>query len=308
MNWLRRNPHRKRVILICGPTASGKSALAIALAKHLETFVVCADSRQVFREMTIGTARTLRNEMQGVLHFLCGHRSIHEIYHAGIFEEEALEVCHQVFSIKDNLIMCGGTGLYIQAFTQGLDEMIESRPEIRDQLNLEYSEKGLTWLQQEVREKDPEYFCEADIQNPQRLIRALEVIRTTGKTYSSYRKGEKKSRPFEIISFGIDMDRGLLYQRIDQRVDEMVKAGWENEARTLLPFRHLNALQTVGYNEWFAHFDGILTRAETIEKIKQHTRNYAKRQLTWFKRNEDMHWIPSCDPEQQLKFILKTLG
>lgn len=306
-NAVSKKKNQKTVIIICGPTASGKTSLSIELAKKLNTFVISADSRQVFREMHIGTGRILREEMQGILHFLSGHKSITDEYHAGIFEEEALEVCEQVFSIKDTIVMCGGTGLYIRAFCEGLDDMVESNPEVRAALQEGFEKNGIEWLQQQVKEKDPLYYNKADIQNHQRLMRALEVMIQSGKPYSDYRTGEKRERDFRIVKFGIDPGRDELYEKINKRVDKMISKGLEEEARAMYPHRHLNALDSVGYTEWFEHFDGKMTRDETIEKIKQHTRNYAKRQMTWFKREEGLQWISPEKPEAALKIILNSI-
>jgi tRNA dimethylallyltransferase len=202
--------------------------------------------------------------------------------------------------------MCGGTGLYIRAFCDGLDDMVESNADLRNKITADYEKNGLSWLQKEVKEKDPLYYSKADIDNPQRLMRALEVVLLSGKPYSEYRTGEKKDRDFKILKFGLDPGRDDLYNKINKRVEKMVAKGMEEEAKAMYPHRKLNSLQTVGYTEWFDYFDGKLSRDEAIEKIKQHTRNYAKRQMTWFKREEGIVWINPDNMEKGLNQILKT--
>lgn len=276
--------NRKYLIVIAGPTASGKSKLAIDLALHYHCEIVSADSRQVYREMNAGVAKPDPLQMATVPHHLIGHVSIHDAYNAGIYEQEALHVLDELYSRRDIAILAGGTGLYIHAVLEGFDVFPEISPDIINRLKNKLEEQGPEALQNDLKQKDPEYYARVDIHNPHRLIRALAVIESAGLPYSQLRKQRKKTRPFIPIPLLLSAERNRLYQRINQRVDEMVNLGLKEEALTLYPFRHLNSLQTVGYQEWFDHFEGKLTEAEAIDKIKQHTRNYAKRQWTWFRR------------------------
>lgn len=273
----------KFLIVVIGPTAVGKTALSIKLAQAFKTEIISADSRQFFKEMCIGVARPSDEELSAVKHHFIAHISIHDNYTAGKFEQDALEKIRQLHENHQIVIMTGGSGLYVQAVTHGLDNPPAS-PEIREQLNLEFEEKGLEYLQEKLQNLDPEIYKTIDLQNPQRVIRALEVCLVSGKPYSYFLNHSAKERPFETILIGLNIPREQLYQRINDRVDEMVKLGLIEEARALYPLKHLNALQTVGYKELFMAFDGLCTENEAIEKIKQNTRNFAKRQLTWFKK------------------------
>jgi tRNA dimethylallyltransferase len=273
----------KFLIVVIGPTAVGKTALSIKLAQAFKTEIISADSRQFFNEMQIGTARPTEQELAAVKHHFVGHLSIHDNYTAGKFEREALEKINQLHDNHQVVIMTGGSGLYVQAVTHGLDNPPAS-PEIRDQLNHEFEEKGLEFLQEKLKTLDPETHNTIDLNNHQRLIRALEVCLVSGKPYSYFLNHSAKERPFKTILIGLNLPREQLYQRINDRVDEMVKLGLVEEAKALYPQKHLNALQTVGYKELFLAFDGQMSEEEAIEKIKQNTRNFAKRQLTWFKK------------------------
>src|ERR1043165_2925753 len=273
----------KTLIVIAGPTAVGKTALSVSIAKELHCPIVSADSRQFFREMNIGTAKPSTEEMSQVPHYLVGSHSIAEDYNVGKYEAEVIPLLNELFRDHDFVILCGGSGLYIDAVCKGFDELPEADPEIRKRIGNILQAEGIEGLQNLIRELDPEYHSKADLQNPQRLSRALEVCLSTGKPYSSFRKGNKKKRNFETLKIGLNMDREKLYGRINLRVDDMMKAGLAEEARSLFPNRHLNALQTVGYSELFAHFDGKISLEAAAEQIKQNTRNFAKRQLTWFR-------------------------
>jgi len=273
----------KFLIVVIGPTAVGKTALSIKLAQAFKTEIISADSRQFFEEMHIGVARPSEKELASAKHHFIAHLSIHDNYSAGRFEEEALEKIRQLHANHDVVIMTGGSGLYVQAVTHGLDNPPAS-PKIREKLNLEFEERGLEYLQEKLQNLDPEIYKTIDLHNHQRVIRALEVCLVSGKPYSYFLNHSAKERPFKTILIGLNLPREQLYQRINDRVDEMVKLGLIEEARALYPLKNLNALQTVGYKELFMAFDGLCTEGEAIEKIKQNTRNFAKRQLTWFKK------------------------
>jgi len=289
---------KKTLIVVLGPTASGKTALSIALARKYKTEIVSADSRQVFREMTIGTARPTEQEWDGVQHHLLGHLSIHDNYNAALYERDATKILNAIFEKHDNAIVCGGTGLYIKALLEGFDEVPPADETIRQQLETDLSEKGIEYLQEELKKRDPDFFAIAEIQNPQRLMRAIEMVMVSGKTHTELRKGKKKTLPWIVRKIGIDLPREELYMRINRRVDEMMQNGLLEEAKTLFPYKHLNALQTVGYTELFDHLEGKIDLEKAVELIKQHTRNYAKRQLTWFRRDEEIIWVkPGVVPD-----------
>lgn len=279
---------KKYLIIIGGATASGKTALAIRLAQYFATEILSADSRQFYREMTIGTAKPTQDELSVVKHHFINNISIHDVYSVGEYEREALKVLSDLFEKKDVAIMVGGTGLYIRAICEGLDEFPEVPLSIKEKLEHLYQTQGIKPLQEMLKQSDYEYYQEADIQNPMRLIRALSVCEASGNPFSSYRKGKKSERDFLPIYICLDVPREVLYDRINKRVDAMIEAGLVDETRTLYPFRDLTALQTVGYTELFDYFDDKMTLHEAIDKIKQHTRNYAKRQTTWFRK--DVHW------------------
>lgn len=286
-----------------GPTASGKTAASIALAKHFDTEIVSFDARQFYREMRIGTAVPTDDELKEVRHHFIRDRSVNEPLSAGRFAEAALKQLERLFTENEVVIAVGGSGLYWRALSTGLNDMPEIPTDIRLALQEEFKEKGVTPLQEELKSKDPAYYGKVDVQNPMRILRALEVIRTTGDTYSQYRNQPLPDRPFRSVMIGIDWQRETLYERINQRVDQMVADGLETEAGALLSLRDKTPLDTVGYKEWFQHFDGDLSRADAINDIKQHTRNYAKRQLTWF-RKEPMEWFaPEDVPEAMIQWI-----
>jgi tRNA dimethylallyltransferase len=289
--------------VIAGPTASGKTAAAIRIAQHFHTEIVSADARQFYREMSIGTAKPSPEQLAAVPHHLVGNKSITELYGAGHFGREAMNVLKEIFNHHDIAILTGGSGLYIDAVVHGVDDFDEVPEGLREALNAELAEKGADWLRQEVQALDPAYYATADSSNPRRLLRALEVIRSTGRTYSEQLGRAKAQRPFTTINILLDLPRETLYERIDQRVDDMMRAGLAEEARKLYEFRHYNALKTVGYKELFDHFDGKTSLETAVALIKQHTRNYAKRQLTWFRnRGEYARFNPS-DTEGMIHYI-----
>jgi tRNA dimethylallyltransferase len=284
-------PANKTLIVIAGPTAVGKTEAAIGLAQHFNTVVVSADSRQFFREMSIGTAKPSEEELAAAKHYFIDSHSITESFSVGDYEKQAIALLDELFKTHDTVILAGGSGLYIKAVCEGFDDLPVAPPEIRGRLNSELDEHGINYLQEKLKNADPDYYHEVDLNNPQRLIRALEVFETTGKPFSSYRVATINKRPFTIIKLALNMPREVLYDRINRRVDLMVQQGLIDEVRLLLPYRHVNALNTVGYSELFDYFDGKTDLETAIALIKQNTRRFAKRQLTWFRRDTDTIWV-----------------
>jgi tRNA dimethylallyltransferase len=281
----------KTVILIAGPTAVGKTALAIELAQHFHTAIISADSRQCYKEITIGVAKPSVEELNTVKHYFINSHSITHEVTAAAYEQYALTVAEELFATNNFAVMVGGTGLYIKAFCEGMDQIPAVPDELRMQLQQTYQQKGMAWLQQELQQHDPLFAAQGEMQNPQRMLRALEVVLASGESIIKFRTGEKQQRPFDIIKIGLELPREELYNRINLRVDLMMKEGLLEEAKPVYPQRQLNALQTVGYRELFDYFDGTLTLPQAVEKIKQNSRHYAKRQLTWFKRDAAMKWF-----------------
>jgi tRNA dimethylallyltransferase len=282
----------KTLLVVVGPTGIGKTALAVQLAKHFKTEILSADSRQFYREMEIGTALPNNEELQLATHHLIQHKSIRDTYTVGDFEREALALLDQLYIDHDLVIMVGGSGLYIDAILNGMDSFPDIEPSIREVLNKELDQHGLDLLQQELTAVDPIYAQKVDLQNPQRVLRALEVWRATGKPYSSFLGRKKTARPFKTVIIGIEADREVVYNRINNRVDGMMAAGLLKEAIGLKEFKALNALQTVGYKELFQYLDGNCTLEEAVEEIKKNTRRFAKRQGTWFRKNKAIIWVP----------------
>ena len=292
------------VIIITGPTASGKTALALQLAQHFSTEIISADSRQCFKELNIGVARPTDEELQSVHHFFINSHSVHEEVNAGIFEQYALQSVEKIFPKKPVAIMVGGTGLYIKAFCEGMDNMPFIPTQVRNEIITQYEAHGIEWLQNELREKDPAFWKIAEQQNPQRLMRALEVLNHTGKSITTFRSNKKTERPFHIIKIGLELPREELYQRINARVDKMIDTGLKQEAQSLIPLQYLNALQTVGYSELFDYFANKISLLKAIENIKTNTRHYAKRQMTWFKRDTEITWFAPDEFEKIVNYIL----
>ena len=286
---------KKKLIVIVGPTAVGKTRLAIDIAKHFHTEIISADSRQIYKELTIGTAKPSDAELQEVRHHFINSHSIHNDYDAARFGDEALAMITKLFERSDYVVVCGGSGLYLKALLEGFDDIPEVADEVRDQLIEEFETKGLLWLQNKMRELDPSYFQQIDQKNPVRLMRALEVKIATGKSISDFQTRVKRTHPFSVVKIGLELERAVLYTRIDERMDSMIDSGLMEEAKALYPFKNLNALQTVGYREIFDYLDGQYDWDEAVRLLKRNTRRYAKRQLTWFKRDEDIRWFNPSD-------------
>jgi tRNA dimethylallyltransferase len=285
----------------------GKTELAIALAKEFRTEIISADSRQFFREMNIGTAKPTASQLAEVKHHLVNSHSIHDDYNAGRFETDALECVLDIFSSHEVAILCGGSGLYIDLVCKGSDEMPPRNPVLREALTKTYNSEGIQALQEKLRALDPEYYKVIDLNNPHRLIRAIEVCMESGRKYSEMRSQKKSERPFRIIKIGLEDEREKVYQRINDRVEEMMRNHLLDEAKSLFSFRQLNALQTVGYTELFDFIDGKISLDEAVLLIKQHTRNFAKRQWTWFKRDKEITWFRPGETAAVISYINSTV-
>lgn len=281
---------RKKLVVILGPTAVGKTALAIRVAQHFKTEIISADSRQFFHELNIGVARPSIKELSAVPHHFIDFISVEDHYSAGAYERDALDKVATLFSVHDVVVCCGGSMMYIDALTEGLDELPSDKA-IREDLNNDLVKNGKQFLQQKLLLLDPDYYAMVDTENPHRIIRALEVCMITGKKYSELRTSSMRKRNFDIVMIGLSADRTWLYDRINKRVDEMMNAGLLDEAKHVYAMKNLNALNTVGYKELFDFLEGKCSLPEAVAKIKQHTRNFAKRQLTWWRRDEEIHWI-----------------
>lgn len=289
----------KKLIVIVGPTAIGKTGLSIKLAKHFNCEIISADSRQFYKEMEIGTAKPNTDEMDGIPHHFVGHLSIKEQYTAGKFEKDVIEKLESIYKTQNNAILVGGSGLFVNAVCFGLDD-IPSNSDIREQLIKELETEGIEKLQSELKTADPEYYNTADIQNPHRVIRALETYRTSKKPYSSFRNSTQKKRPFEIIWIGLNMERDQVYANINKRVDIMMENGLLEEVNKLEPFKDLNCLKTVGYQEFYQNPGNIAT---AVELVKQNTRRFAKRQITFFKRNDKIKWFNPNQVDEIIAYI-----
>jgi len=295
---------KKTLIVVCGPTAVGKTDLAIALAQQFKTEIISADSRQLYHEIPIGTAQPTQQQMAAVKHHFVANRSISGNYNAGMFERDALVLLQKLFSTYNQVVLCGGTGLYIKALCHGLDEMPKADENLRNLLNKQLTINGLSQLQQQLKNLDPEHYSKMDVQNPQRVIRALEVCLSTGKPFSSFHQNKKQPRPFSIVKIGLELSKETLNARINERVDAMLANGWLQEAKSVFSKRNFNALNTVGYKELFLHFDGELTLEEATRKIKTNTARFAKRQFTWFRKDTEITWFERPTVEK----LLATLG
>ncbi|MEK9613683.1 MAG: tRNA (adenosine(37)-N6)-dimethylallyltransferase MiaA [Flavobacteriaceae bacterium] len=296
----------KSLIYIAGPTGIGKTKLSLELAKKLETEILSCDSRQFYKEMKIGTAVPTEKELKQIPHHFVQHKSIHDIYTVGDYEKEAIKKLEELFKEKDDVVMVGGSGMYADAVMFGMDQFPKIPEEIRTQINLFYQTHGLKGLQDLIREKDPKYYNRVDIQNPVRLIRALEVCIASDQPYSSFLGKPRDPRPFVSKMIILHSNRQVLYDKINNRVDGMIKAGLEEEARGLLEFKDLSPLKTVGYKELFPYFAGERSLQESVDEIKKNTRRYAKRQITWFKKYENALCFPSNTPVKEVHELLKT--
>lgn len=298
----------KRLIVVVGATASGKTDLSISLARNYNAPIISTDSRQVFKGLPIGTAYPSQEQLQAVEHHFIGERELTENFNCGEYEKQALERLETLFVKHDTVVAVGGSGLYIRALCEGMDELPEADETLRAELAERLENEGLESLLVQLKELDPEFYEVVDRQNPARVTRALEVCLTSGCKYSQLRKSERKARDFQIVKIGITMPREELYDRINRRVDIMINAGLEAEARAVLPYRDCNSLRTVGYSEMFDYFDGKITFDEAVELIKRNSRRYAKRQTTWFGRDNDIVWFNRGEEEQIIKYIDSQFG
>lgn len=296
------------LIVVVGPTAIGKTALAIALAKHFQTEIISADSRQFFTEMSIGTAKPSEEELAAAPHHFINSHSVTQLFSTGDFEIQALALMEKLFAKHDVLVMVGGSGLYINAICNGLDDMPEIDLNIREQLNQQFVDEGIEPIRKQLAELDPEYFSKVDQSNPQRMIRGLEVVLSTGQKLSSFLTANKKERPFNIIKVGLNTDREKLYNQINHRVDVMIENGLVEEVKSLETYKNLNALKTVGYSEIFDYLDGKTDLATAIDKIKQNTRRFAKRQLTWFRKDTETSWFEPNENNNIIAYLKDKLN
>jgi tRNA dimethylallyltransferase len=285
----------KTLIVIAGPTASGKTSLAIALARRFGTSIISADSRQCYQGMAIGSAQPTLQEQLEVKHYFVDQFPVTETQTAAGFERLALGWLDEIFASNDVAIACGGTGLYIRALCEGLDKMPAVNPDVVNEVDDTYRERGLAWLQAAILNEDPDFAASSELDNPSRLLRALSFKRSTGRSIQDFRTGIQKARPFRIQKYSLDLPRNELYARINERTQQMIRAGLLEEVRSLTPYRNLSPLQTVGYTELFQYLDGSCTLDFAVEKIAQHTRNYAKRQITWFRKDPAFQWQTSED-------------
>lgn len=293
----------KTLIVIVGPTGSGKTDLSIRVAEHYACPIISTDSRQFYRGIPIGTAQPDNEQLERVEHHFIASHELTDDFNCGAYEVAALKRLEELFYKHDTVVAVGGSGLYVKALCEGMDDLPEVEPALRQQLSDRLKREGLEALAEQLRELDPTFYEIVDRKNPARVLRALEVCIATGKPYSALRTGVKRERPFNIVKIGVTMERAVLYERIDRRVDIMVEAGLEQEARKVYPLRHLNSLQTVGYREMFDYFDGSISRDEAIELIKRNSRRYAKRQLTWFGRDGEIEWFLPSETEKIVEYI-----
>jgi len=296
------------LVTIVGPTAVGKTAVAIAMAKYFNTEIISADSRQFYREMKIGTAIPSAEQLAAVRHHFIGNRSVQEYYNASMYEYEVLALLDGLFDRYDVIIMAGGSGMYIDAVCNGIDDFPAVNALVRENLKSAFQQKGIDWLRSQLKESDPAYYSQVDLSNPKRLLKALEIITMTGRPYSSFLTRQKKERDFGIIQTGLNIERKQLYENINLRVENMIRKGLVEEAKALHPFRKLNALETVGYKEIFDHLEGKTSLKEAIDLIKRHSRQYARRQLTWFRKNKHVRWFSPDEPAAMIGYILSRMG
>ena len=293
----------KTLIVITGPTAVGKTALCLDIAQHFGIPIINADSRQIYKELKIGTASPTDEQLAKVKHYFVGSLSLNDYYSASLFEQQTMEILEREFAKSDYALMAGGSMMYIDAVCDGIDDIPTVDDKTRETLKARLAAEGLEPLVEELKKLDPEYYEIVDKQNPRRVVHGLEICLMTGKTYTSFRKREKKQRPFNIVKIGLNREREELYNRINQRVDQMMAEGLLEEAKSLYPMRHMNALNTVGYKEMFAYLDGTWTLEEAVERIKGNTRRYARKQLTWYKKDEQIRWFHPDEKEKIISYI-----
>ena len=293
----------KILYVLLGPTGIGKTVLSLHLARHLGCPVISADSRQLYKELPIGTAAPTSEVLAQVKHYFIATHSVNDYYSASLYEEEAISLINRLHETHASLLLCGGSMMYIDAVCKGIDEMPTVTPEIRETIWRQYLNEGLAPILEELKQSDPVHYDEVDRMNYRRVIHAVEICRMTGTPYSSFRTNRIKTRPFQICKIGLHCERQELFQRINRRVDEMIANGFVEEAHQVYPLRHLNALNTVGYKELFAYFDGVYTLDEAIEKIKRNTRIYARKQITWFKRDPDIQWFHPDSMEEIINYV-----
>lgn len=293
----------KTLFVVLGPTGIGKTAMAISIAKMLGSEIISCDSRQFYKEMRIGTAVPSHDELKAVKHHMVQHLSVHDYYNASMFEQDALALLNEIYKQADYAVMTGGSGLYIDALCHGIDDLPDYDKALRQELTSEFESEGIESLRRRVKQLDPDYYKTADLNNPKRLLKAIEMSIITGMPYSRQLTKPRKKRPFKVVKIGLQLDRSVLYQRVNTRVDDMLKNGLLNEARGLHHLKGVNALNTVGYKELFACFEGVITLEKAIELIKRDTRRYARRQITWFKRDADIHWFDVMEKEKVLDFV-----
>ena len=292
--------------MLTGPTASGKTAVAIKLAQYFKTEIISADSRQCFKELKIGVARPSEHELKEVPHYFIASHSISDELNASVFERYALEKTEELFKEHDTILMVGGTGLYIKAFCEGLDDIPAVSKDLHQSIISGYKANGLQWLKEQLAAKDPGYYQRGEINNPQRMMRALEVIESTGRSILDFRNGKKAERDFRIIKTGMEISKEALHRNINARVEQMVKGGLVDEVKGLFPFKNLNALQTVGYSEIFDYLDGKILLQTAIDLIKTNTRKYAKRQMTWFRKDEEIKWFSPMQVKEMIEFAARS--
>lgn len=291
------------LIVIVGPTGAGKTDLSIRVAQHFAAPILSTDSRQIYRGLPIGTAQPSAEQLRAVEHHFIASHDVTQEFSCGAFETAALALLDELFRTHERVVAVGGSGLYVRALCEGMDDLPQVDTALRARLNDELVREGLDALVERLRQLDPAYYEVVDRQNPARVLRAVEVCMQSGRPFSEQRTGTRRQRPFNVVKIGVTLPREELYERIDRRVDAMIDAGLEEEARRMLPFRNLNALQTVGYRELFEYFDGAISREEAIERIKRNTRRYAKRQLTWFRRDPEIRWFSPFETEAVLAWI-----
>jgi len=293
----------KYLVVIAGPTAVGKTDVAIKLATHFKSEIISADSRQFYREMSIGTAKPDQDQLKSIKHHFIGQLSISDYFNVSVFENEVLKLLKNLFLNTNIIFLVGGSGLYIDAVCKGIDDFPDPAPELRNYLKSVLAQSGIGKLQEMLQQLDPEYYTSVDINNPNRLLRAIEVCQTTGRKFSEQRLNSQKNRDFNIVKIGLNLPRPELFSRIGLRVDQMIELGLIKEVESLLPNRHLNALNTVGYKEIFEFLDSKITLEHAIENIKTNTRRYAKRQLTWFKRTDEYKWFEPSDINEITNYL-----